>query len=127
MTDVILNLQNISILNRNKIQTQKLSDLRRESEIKTYNGTAGEADKLKEVCSDFQALFIKQMLDSMRKTVQKGGIIKENQAEQIFEDMLYDEYSKNISNTAGFGLDTMMYKQLNGQYEAALAYAKSIE
>jgi len=76
---------------------------------------SSEEERLKQACSDFQAIFIKQMLDTMRKTVQKQGFLQGGQGEEIFEDMLYDEYAQKISRTAGLGLDDMIYKQLSTQ------------
>ncbi|MFP4179791.1 MAG: rod-binding protein [Spirochaetaceae bacterium] len=74
-----------------------------------------EDHRLKEVCKDFQSIFVKQMLDSMRKTVNKEGLMSGGHAEEIFEDMLYDEYAEQISNTADLGLDDIMYQQLSQQ------------
>ncbi|MGL1891718.1 MAG: rod-binding protein [Spirochaetaceae bacterium] len=71
--------------------------------------------KLLETCKEFESMFVKQMLDSMKKTVNKSGFIKENMGEQIFDDMLNDEYSKKIADTSGFGIAEMMYKQLAGK------------
>ena len=69
--------------------------------------------KLYQACQDFQAVFIKQMLDTMRKTVDKsGGLIQPNEGEKVFEDMLYDEYSKKMSKSAGFDLADNLYKQM---------------
>jgi len=68
--------------------------------------------KLYEACQDFEALFIKQMLNSMRKTVNKTGLMEGGMAEDVFEDMLYDEYAKIMSKTAGLGLADMVYKQV---------------
>lgn len=69
--------------------------------------------KLYQACEDFQAVFIKQMLDTMRKTVDKSGsLIQQNQGEKVFEDMLYDEYSKNMSKSAGFDLASNLYRQM---------------
>ena len=68
---------------------------------------------LYKACEDFQSIFIKQMLDTMRKTVDKsGGLIQQNQGEKVFEDMLYDEYSKKMSKSAGFDLADNIYKQM---------------
>lgn len=72
-----------------------------------------EDPRLRQACKDFQAIFVKQMLDTMRKTLHKDGILQGGQAEEIFEDMLYDEYAKKISNNAGLGLDDMIYVQLS--------------
>jgi flagellar protein FlgJ len=69
--------------------------------------------KLYQACEDFQAVFIKQMLNTMRKTVDKSGsLIQQNEGEKVFEDMLYDEYSKKMSKSAGFDLADNLYKQM---------------
>ena len=69
--------------------------------------------KLYQACEDFQAVFIKQMLDTMRKTVDKSGsMVQQNEGEKVFEDMLYDEYSKKMSRSAGFDLADNLYKQM---------------
>ncbi len=68
---------------------------------------------LYKACEDFQSIFIKQMLDTMRKTVDKsGGMVEQNQGEKVFEDMLYDEYSKKMSKSAGFDLADNIYRQM---------------
>jgi flagellar protein FlgJ len=69
--------------------------------------------KLYQACEDFQAVFIKQMLDTMRKTVDKSqSLIQQNEGEKVFEDMLYDEYAKKMSKSAGFDLADNLYKQM---------------
>ena len=75
--------------------------------------------KLYGVCQDFEAIFIKQMLNAMRKTVDKSGLIDGGMAEEIFEDMLYDEYAKKMSRTARFGLAEILYDQLSNGYNKA--------
>ncbi|RKX82820.1 MAG: muramidase [Spirochaetes bacterium] len=70
-------------------------------------------EKVKQACSDFEAIFIKQMLDSMRKTVEKTSLLGGGMAEDIFEDMIYDEYAKKMSKTGDFGIKDMLYKQLS--------------
>ncbi|MCK5674936.1 MAG: rod-binding protein [Spirochaetales bacterium] len=79
-----------------------------ERELKNSND-----EKVKQACSDFEAIFIKQMLDSMRKTVDKTSLLGGGMAEDIFEDMIYDEYAKKMSKTGDFGIKDMLYKQLS--------------
>ena len=74
---------------------------------------SGEEDKLKQACSDFEAIFIKQMLDSMRKTVQKTGLNDGGYAEELYQDMLYDQYAEKMSKTAHLGVAELMYRQLS--------------
>ncbi len=90
---------------------QHISSLRTKSQMS--GKTSAEQEQLKSTCSDFQAIFVKQMLDSMRKTVNKTGLLDGGRAEEIFEDMLYDKYAKKISETADLGLDDMLYQQLS--------------
>ena len=68
--------------------------------------------KLYKAAQDFEAIFVKQMLNSMRKTVDKSGFVEGGMAEEIFEDMLYDEYAQKMTRVAGFGLADQVYLQL---------------
>lgn len=92
-------------------QYNNISAERNKSNLKT-----NDQELLKEACLDFEALFIKQMLDSMRKTVGKTGLIDGGMAEDVFEDMLYDEYAKVMSRSADLGIAEMMQQQLAKKY-----------
>ncbi len=74
---------------------------------------SADETELREVCEDFEAMFVKMMLDSMRKTLSDDTLIPKNQGEKLFEDELYGEYAKSISQTANLGLADMMYSQLS--------------
>lgn len=64
-------------------------------------------------CQDFEAIFVKQMLKSMKSTIQKTGMLDGGFAEEIYDDMLYDEYAKKMVKTGGFGVADMLYSQLS--------------
>ncbi|MBU1106322.1 MAG: rod-binding protein [Candidatus Riflebacteria bacterium] len=68
-----------------------------------------ELGKLKNACSDFESIFMHQMLKEMRKTVNKTGMINGGQAEEIFADMLDQERAKTMS----IGLGDILYMQLS--------------
>ena len=68
--------------------------------------------ELKNACRDFEAIFIKMMLDAMRKTLSDDTLIPKNSGEKLFEDQLYQEYANSMSKTANLGIADMMYKQL---------------
>jgi len=71
-----------------------------------------DAEQLKGACKDFEALFIKQMLNSMKKTINKTSLTERGMAEDIFEDMLYDKYAESMAETANLGISEMMYNKL---------------
>jgi Rod binding domain-containing protein len=72
-----------------------------------------KSSKLYKVSQDFEAIFIKQMLNVMRKSVSKTGLMDGGMAEEIFEDLLYDEYAEKMAKSGSFGIADMIYRQLN--------------
>lgn len=79
-------------------------------------GAKNRIDKTSElykVSQEFEAIFIKQMLNVMRKSVSKTGLLDGGMAEEIFEDMLYDEYAQKMAESGSFGIADMIYRQLD--------------
>lgn len=69
-----------------------------------------ELAKLKDACSEFESIFMHQMLKEMRKTVdKKNSMVYGGQAEEIFSDMLDQERAKEMK----IGLGDMMFSQLS--------------
>ena len=69
---------------------------------------------LKKACESFESYFLQIMFREMRST---GGFVAKSNAEMIFEDMLYEEYSKTAASMGGIGLADMMIRQLRRQPE----------
>ncbi len=74
-----------------------------------------EEQKLRQAAADFEALFVKQMLKSMRKATPewaKDGPFKKNHGEKLFRDMLDGEYAKLASSgRGGFGIKEALLEQ----------------
>jgi len=79
------------------------------------NSFSSDEKKLRDATVEFESMFIKQMLNSMRKTVTKNGLLDGGMGQEIFEDMLYDEYAKNMAQSANLGISDMMFQQLSTQ------------
>ncbi len=69
--------------------------------------------KLFDASVEFESMFVKLMLNQMRKTVEKQNMIHGGYAEDIFEDMLYDEYSKEISKNESLGIAEQIYTSMS--------------
>jgi flagellar protein FlgJ len=69
--------------------------------------------KLMDVCYDMEAMFVGNMLKSMRKTVMENDFFGKSLAKDIFQDMLYEEYAKLMARTDQFGLAHQIYNQLS--------------
>lgn len=71
-----------------------------------------ENPALKKVAKDFEAVFINQMVGAMRKTVVKGGMIPETNAERIYQSMLDQQHAERISDAEQIGLSNIIYEHL---------------
>jgi flagellar protein FlgJ len=69
-------------------------------------------DQLYQLCLELETFLVKNLLTSMRNTVQKSGFVDESFAGKMYEDMLYEEYAKDFTKNAGFGLAEHAYRQL---------------
>ena len=70
-------------------------------------------NKLMDVCYDMEAMFVGNMLKSMRQTVKENDLFGKSLAKDIFQDMLYEEYAKIMARTDEFGLAHQIYNQLS--------------
>lgn len=71
-----------------------------------------ENSKLREVAKEFESIFIKQLLDTMKNTLNKENrLVDGGMAENVFEDMLYTEYSRLMSKSGNFGIAEMIVQQ----------------
>ena len=90
----------------------------REQETKilaTGKAVIDKTDKLFEMCQELETFLLKTLISSMRDTVQKSELLDTGFAGKFYEDMLYDEYTKDFAKNAGFGLAEMAYLELTGQ------------
>jgi len=71
-----------------------------------------EQKRLWDACIEMESILVGRMMKEMRKTVEKTGWINGGHAEEIFEDMLYDEYSLDISRNSNLGLAKMLYEDM---------------
>lgn len=77
------------------------------------HGTQKKIDKtskLYEKSLELESFFVKMMISSMRKTV--GASSTTSFAKEMYEDMLYDEYTTALTKNAGFGIADQIYLEL---------------
>ena len=109
-----MDISEMGQMNIERLRTNHADSIRRSArQLEQKSELLRDEDKLKEACRQFEAIFLKQMLNSMRKTVTKNGLMDGGFSEEIFEDMLYDEYAEKMTKTAGFGIADMLYKQFS--------------
>ena len=68
--------------------------------------------RLQEASYDLEAIFVNMLLKEMRKSIEKTEMFHGGYAEDMWDDMLYDEYAKNIAKSNKFGIAGMIYNQM---------------
>ena len=70
---------------------------------------------LREVASQFEALFIKIMFKNMRATSLADPIFGQSDQHDMYQDMLDQQYAAEMSSGRGIGLAEMLVRQLGGE------------
>ncbi|MGJ9418180.1 flagellar assembly peptidoglycan hydrolase FlgJ [Massilia sp. CMS3.1] len=91
------------------LDTQGLGDLKRSAKAGSLDATRGAAQQ-------FEALFINQMMKSMRDATPSEGL-SDNQQTKMFTSMLDQQLSQNMSKR-GMGLADVLVRQLSAQTDA---------
>ena len=71
--------------------------------------------KLYNSCLVMESLLWKQVLNTMKKTINQYKLFDGGQAEEIFTDFLYDEYASMMAKNSGTGIAPQIYRQLSGK------------
>ena len=72
-----------------------------------------DAEKdIEKVSRDFESVFLNKLLSSMRKTIPKSGLL-DSFASDMFQSMMDEEMSKEMSKNKGMGMGEMIYNDLN--------------
>jgi flagellar protein FlgJ len=117
--NIIDSQKTVQSINKQKDIEQKLNQKSAEFKSMLNDAIAHKQDKpidkkLMDVCIEMESLFVYQMLKEMRKTLHKeNDMLHGGMAQEIFEDMLYNEYALQMSKTANFGLAKTLYDQLS--------------
>lgn len=110
----MVNLNNIKDLYKTNYQYDNL-EKKIDSSKKILNKTKND-EKLKKVSQDFASIFIKLMLSEMKKTLhQEKNPLYGGLAEDIWSDMLYDEYSKLMAKNGLNSISSLVYQSLKNR------------
>ncbi len=78
----------------------------------------GDDEDLKKVSQQFEAFFINEIFKSMRKASDWGdGLTEKSHARGMYESMLDENLSDEISSGKGIGIADLIFKQMSKQYD----------
>jgi flagellar protein FlgJ len=71
-----------------------------------------DPEALKELCRDFESVFIHTLFKEMRKTIPESELLGNDMASDLFEEIMDMEVARDMASKGGFGLADMLYRQL---------------
>ena len=67
--------------------------------------------KLRNACDGFEEIFVHKMIQVMRGSADKDPLISGGRGEEIFQDMLDENYAKLMTQNRSLGLSDLIYEQ----------------
>jgi Rod binding domain-containing protein len=67
---------------------------------------------LRAAAQDFEAIFLHQMLKSMRQSLPVGGPLAPGSGQKMVQDMLDDEMARAMARVGGLGLADVLVRDL---------------
>jgi len=79
------------------------------------NPNLSEADKIREVSRQFEAVLLRQILQNARKTIVPSKFNPESAPNSIYQDLVTNQLADHISQSGTFGLADVLREQLTRQ------------
>jgi flagellar protein FlgJ len=118
INDVVSNYSSNVETSKTTNEQNKINEF--ESILKNLEGK--DDKELEEVFQEFESIFINMIMKNGRAVVDSSedSLFSKSQGQQMFEEMLDEELSKNMSTSGGIGLAKMLveqYKRYNNANE----------
>lgn len=84
-----------------------------EAQRPTGGKESRKAAGLKKAVSEFEALFVNNMLKTMRTTIHKSGLLGKGMGGDIYTSLFDWEISKEMASGGGLGLGRMLLENFN--------------
>lgn len=91
---------------QNKAQQSEFDELLKQAQEEK------DDKKLMETCRNLESVFVNMMFKQMQSTLSKTSLTDGGFAEDMYNDMLIEQYSNEATKGKGLGLAQIMYKQL---------------
>jgi Rod binding domain-containing protein len=72
----------------------------------------GPPDKVREMTQQFEAVFVRHLLNEAQKPVIGGGAIQASSSRAIYQDMMVERWADQISQSGTFGVARSLELQL---------------
>lgn len=74
--------------------------------------SAAKPDAARETALDFEAVFLSAMFKQMFSGLDTHGPFGGGYGEEVFREMLADEYARDVAHTGGIGIADQVYREI---------------
>ena len=96
------------------------------TQIPTKTSVEDSPEAIREASRAFEAIFVNEIMKSMRKTLPEDGMLNSGFANNVFNGMLDQEYSQITANSGQFGLAKIISDQLGGNVNMDTPAGKAV-
>ena len=79
------------------------------------NQNVSDKEKVHELCRQFEAVLLRQILNDAQKTVIKSDLAPKSSAHDIYQDMAVNQLADGISKSGSFGFARSLEQELTRQ------------
>jgi flagellar protein FlgJ len=98
------------------LSAQRLENTRKAAENIKNSATSasgkGQTKEVEKAATDFEALLLQQMLQSMWSTIPKDGFLSGSQEEGMYRDMFHEALAKQLAEAGGIGVQDVLVKEI---------------
>jgi Rod binding domain-containing protein len=76
-----------------------------------------DREKLKKACTEFEALFVQEILKFMRQTVPKSDLAGPGGGKEVYQSLMDQELSKSLAKKGGLRIGELVYRQMSRKEE----------
>lgn len=79
-----------------------------------------DVEKIDTAARDFEAVFLSAMMKPMFEEIEPDALFGGGKGEEVFNDLILDEYGKNMAAGGGIGIAAMVKEELIRQQEGSM-------
>lgn len=79
-----------------------------------------DREKLKKACTEFEAIFVREVLKFMRQTIPSSAAAGLGAGKDVYESLLDQELSRSLAGKGGLRIGEMVYRQMSRREDGAL-------
>jgi len=75
--------------------------------------------RLREVCAEFEAVFLNHLLKTMRSSMAGGGLLGKSHQGEVMGSLLDEKIALDMAKKRGIGIGDLLFEKLRKSYHAS--------